>query len=63
MKAFQQCMVDEKTELDEKIGNLQTFAAGKVFTSLPEQEQERMIAQFSHMQDYSRILGERIAAF
>lgn len=63
MQPHQERVIAEKAELDEKIGKLQTFGAGPVFHSLPVEEQERLHAQFSVMQDYSSILGERIAAF
>ena len=67
MQEFQQRVVDEKTELDDKIAKLGSFIDGagntSVFGELPEDEQERMVRQRSCMQEYSGILGERIAAF
>jgi len=61
--SFKDRVVAEKAELDEKIGKLQTFATGPIFDKLPPEEKGRMHNQFSVMQDYSKILGERIAAF
>ena len=63
MEAFQQRVVDEKTELDSKIAKLETFSEGEVFGGLPEAEQNRLSKQVEYMQMYSDVLGERIAAF
>jgi hypothetical protein len=59
----QQRVLDEKAALDDKIRKLQTFAQGPIFDRLPDEEKGRMHSQFSVMQDYSKILAERIAAF
>ena len=63
MKPFQQRVVDEKAELDEKLAKLASFTTGDVFANLPADEQGRLNRQHSIMEDYSAILGERIAAF
>lgn len=63
MQPHQQRVVDEKTELDEKRNRLSLFRDTKLFQSLPLPEQNRMNRQMEVMKDYSRILGERIAAF
>lgn len=63
MEPHQQRVVDEKTELDDKISRLRPFLASDKFTSLPEDEQDRMDRQLSIMVEYSEVLGERIAAF
>ena len=65
---FQQRVVYEKAELDEKITKLaafiETFSAPfSVFGALPEPERYRLYAQHRAMVAYSAILGERIAAF
>lgn len=64
----QQRVVDEKAELDVKIGALaafiDTFDKGfSIFAGLPEPERQRLYAQHRVMVEYSAILGERIAAF
>jgi hypothetical protein len=59
----QQRVVDEKDALDDKLGKLTTFRIGKLFPILPTDEQERLNRQLVIMQDYSEVLGERIAAF
>lgn len=39
MQAFQQRVVDEKTELDSKLEKLSTFVAGgRIFAKLPSDE-------------------------
>ena len=65
MQPYQERVVAEKAELDEKLGKLETFifrGAGKWFDVLAA-ERLRMTKQYCHMMDYSRVLGERIAAF
>jgi hypothetical protein len=52
----------EKAELDEKLAKLDTFGRTELFASLPADEQGRMNRQHSLMQQYSAVLGERIAA-
>jgi hypothetical protein len=64
MQPYQQRVVTEKEELDTKISSLMTFAKSQAFDqTVPEAEQRRMLRQLVVMQDYSRILGERIDAF
>lgn len=64
MKAFQERVVKEKEELDDKIGKLQHFLNdNSTYAGLPEAEQLRMSEQLSAMTRYSEILGERIKNF
>lgn len=64
MQDFQKRVVDEKTELDEKIGKLNGFlVTNPVYQALPNAEQARLLRQITAMREYSDILGERIAAF
>jgi hypothetical protein len=63
MHDFQQRVVDEKTELDDKIGKLTAFVGGNIFVSLPDDERYRLSIQLQHMNGYSEILGQRIGAF
>jgi hypothetical protein len=63
MQPHQQRVVDEKTELDEKLKKLDAFGRTELFASLPADEQGRLNRQHSVMEKYSAILGERIAAF
>jgi hypothetical protein len=64
MQPHQQRVVDEKTELDEKLTKLGEFIeSSPIFAGLPDDERERLVRQKSCMAEYSEILGERIAAF
>lgn len=63
MQPFQQRVVDEKKELDEKIAKLKAFWDNPVFPTLPEVERVRLERQFDVMEEYSSILAERIANF
>ena len=63
MQPHQQRVVDEKAELDEKLTKLDAFGRTPLFASLPDDEQGRLNRQHSLMEQYSAVLGERIAAF
>jgi hypothetical protein len=59
----QQRVIDEKSELDSKLGKLKTFFSSPVFASVDVDEQSRLKEQAIHMQNYSLVLSERINAF
>ena len=59
----QQRVVDERTELDDKLSKLVGFFPSVLFSMLPGAEQGRMRTQAVAMRTYSEILAERIAAF
>lgn len=63
MQDFQQRVVNEKAELDEKLEKLCLFCYGRTFETLPLMERERLNQQRHIMTSYSAILGARIAAF
>jgi hypothetical protein len=64
MQPYQKRVVEEKSELDTKINDLKKFIADSPFyKSLAAAEQSRLAMQYDSMVTYSRILGERIAAF
>lgn len=60
---YQQRVVEEKAELDEKIGRLRVYIASPAFSAVYAAEQDRMQEQLAAMSNYSFILGERIKAF
>ena len=62
MRPFQERVVQEKAELDEKIDKLAAFVPGAIGI-VSFEELSRLIAQLDVMTEYSLILGERIAAF
>jgi len=63
MEAYQERVVAEKEELDEKLSKLKAFTESEQFQSVPADEQGRMNRQHAAMEDYSNVLGERIANF
>lgn len=63
MQPHQQRVVIEKAELDEKLTKLKAFFGTEIFKGLDEAEKQRLRDQCNAMQDYSEILGARIAAF
>lgn len=63
MKPHQQRVVDEKSELDEKLSKLTAFYDTEIYRNLDHDEQKRLVKQADIMAEYSCILGDRIAAF
>jgi len=63
MEAYQERVVLEKKELDDKISKLSPFIGSEKFSSVKEEEANRLRNQLSIMIDYSNILGERIDNF
>jgi hypothetical protein len=63
MQPHQERVVQEKTELDEKIDKLDAFRAGTIFPTVAVEEQDRLNKQLSFMRQYSGVLADRIAAF
>jgi hypothetical protein len=63
LQPHQQRVVTEKAELDDKLAKLGAFGSTPLFASLPADEQGRLNRQHSLMEQYSAVLGERIAAF
>jgi hypothetical protein len=63
MKPFQKRVIEEKAELDAKRDKLVDFFDTETFDDLWDDEKDRLILQKKAMDEYSRILGERIANF
>lgn len=63
MQPHQQRVIDEKTELDERLSKLSAFLEGAIFSGLSIDEQTRLRRQADYMTQYSQVLAERIAAF
>lgn len=63
LQPHQQRVVEEKAELDEKIPPLLAFFKTDVCLNLPMAERCRLMRQASLMREYSKVLGDRIAAF
>lgn len=63
MAPWQQRVVDEKAQLDERFVKLGKFMEDNAFFQLPEAERERLKRQYAAMKAYTEVLGERIAEF
>ena len=67
MTEWQQRVVGEKRELDDRLEKLLNFIEASnqpdIFGTLSEAEQSRLRIQYSVMRVYSDVLGERIANF
>lgn len=63
MKDFQQRVIDECNELEEKMNKLIGFMCGDAYANLPAKEQGLLMVQLSHMKCYSGCLRERIDLF
>lgn len=63
MEAWQERVVQEKKELDAKIEKLFDFMCSAGYCDTTFEQRDLLRRQWSHMSDYSKILGERIAAF
>lgn len=62
-ESYQQRVVIEKGELEEKIEKLSKFLPSATFKSLPEIDQVLLRRQLAYMEGYSRILSKRINRF
>lgn len=56
-------LLTEKVELDGRIATLRAEMSLPAFALLPDDEQDRVAAQLAWMTGYSKVLGERLAAF
>jgi len=64
MKVYQQRVVEEKKELDEKISKLIVFIDhSSSYLTMDDQDKELLGKQLDAMRDYSKILGDRISRF
>lgn len=63
LKPYQQRVIFEKIELDEKIQKLEAFFQSEHWNSVSDEEGGRLYRQIDIMTDYSDILDQRIAAF
>lgn len=60
---YQQRVVDERVELEEKLLKLQTFLISEKSNSLDSVDRKLLTRQAAIMLDYSEILSERIDRF
>lgn len=55
-KEYQERVIEEKRELDNKLTKLDAFIDTQTFTDLPTAEQVRLVCQASYMRRYSEAL-------
>lgn len=60
---WQQRVVEEKAQLDDRLEKLTAFAKTDTFAQLPVAEQDRLTKQHNIMTSYSLVLEERIQNF
>lgn len=60
---YQERVIQEKAELDDKIAKLTAFIESANFKKVDPREQNRLRIQKHWMALYSQVLGERIEAF
>ena len=63
MQEYQQRVVEEKAQLDERLQKLRAFFRTDTAKKLPKQEKELLAQQNLLMTFYSQVLGIRIANF
>lgn len=63
LQPHQQRVVDERTELEDKLSKLQAFITSEKFSSIPDAEQGRLVLQHHIMNCYALVLEQRIEAF
>lgn len=63
LEPHQQRVVQERKELVEKLVRLRSFAGSPNWSKLPEDERARLFRQTQLMDEYAKVLNERIAAF
>ena len=60
---YQQRVIDEKVQLDDKLAKLLAFFDTPTYAALATPDRLLLIAQHTHMRAYSDTLGTRIARF
>lgn len=63
MQLHQQRVINEKSELSEKLSKLESFLSSPLFSTISGAEQAKLSRQFLIMQLYEQVLSERISAF
>ena len=63
MEAYQQRVIDERNELEEKINRLRVFIGTGTYIRLDTIDRELLRAQITLMISYSRVLTRRIERF
>jgi hypothetical protein len=60
---WKQRVIDEKAEIETRIGKLCAFLKSDAYRALPDTDRFLLDRQLSHMRDYAHILFMRVARF
>ena len=60
---YRERMLDEQSQLTEKLVKLRQYVATVEFCGLDERDRQLLSAQSAHMAAYSDVLAQRIARF
>jgi len=63
IKGWQERLIEEQKELEGKILRLSRFIMSKDFKNLDDEQRELLFIQRHVMQQYSRVLADRVALF
>ena len=63
MLPYQKRVVDEETELNDRLNKLRAFIGGPDYLRLDTNERGLLHEQLAHMKGYSEVLARRIKAF
>jgi len=63
MESYQERVVEELVALNYRIIALRDFLPSQCFATLDQDEQFRLMEQLYHMQEYGKILQERVNAW
>lgn len=61
--AWQQRVIDEKAQLDERTEKLTAFLGTRAYAELADIDRELLLCQRMHMRAYSSFLSQRIERF
>lgn len=61
MEPYQERVVAEHEDLEDKRGKLATFIKGEIYARLPREEQAVLCRQYAAMGAYSEALRDRLA--
>jgi hypothetical protein len=63
MEAYQQRVIDEKAELDDKLVSLIAFIGSPIYNKMDERGKDLLVQQSHIMLSYSHTLAARIGTF
>jgi len=63
MHPHQERVIAEASDLEDKHIKLSSFIGSATYLNLPDDEKDRLLRQSHHMEEYRKVLMERISAF